>query len=847
MKKLMGRNDVEDALLRLDSLTKEECLMVAARNLDVTHHVDRVIRDVHGNLKATRKLTEDIDDNILATKTLTEDVCQKVNVIEWVTRNVDNNVKVSKHSTNDVRRSQLREKLRTWLSPPDPSINHNAACATQHGGTAKWFIQGSVFRKWRENSPLLWIQGNPGAGKSVLCSAIIEDIENTREAASPLIAYYYFDFKDASKRDVRGLLASLLFQLGDYTDRYWDVLHRLYTACREGTQQPSEAALAKCLKTMLELSDRVPIFIILDALDECPSHTGTPSAREKVLDFVEDLVRSKHANLSMCITSRPEQDIQAVLNPLISASSRISLHEESGQREDINNYIRSFVYSDRVMRRWREEDKELVIRTLSEKANGMFRWVYCQLDTLRRCMPSSLHKALNKLPTTLDDTYEQTLEGIPKEQWQHAHRFFQCLVAAVRPLRVEELAEIFAVEFDLDAVPNLVEDWRPENPEEAVMSTCSTLITVVEDGGSRYFQFSHFSVKEFLTSDRLRTSDVGSIRQYYISLDSAHITLVRACIAVLLRLDEKMDKKRLATFPLAFYAAHHWVEHAKFGDAMSQIQSALERLFDPRKPYLASWAWIHDVDRSWVQPSIHALAEHPSPLGPTALYYAVLCGFGGLAKHLVAHAEDANARCGYHGTALHAALCTGDLEVAHVLLDHGANANLKDQDGRVPLVKAYDRRNLEAMRLLLKHGANGNVRYDSFELLSHHASYRGRDEVIQLLLEHNFDSNARDSKTWTPLHWASTGGHAKVVQLLLDYGADVDAQLMNRNTPLHQASRNGRLEVVRTLLVYGADMHIRGEFDWTPFQMATFMGHGEVAQLLLECGAGEEEFLSSIV
>jgi len=205
-------------------------------------------------------------------------------------------------------------------------------------------------------------------------SAIIEDIKNTavmRESASALITYYYFDFKDASKRNVRGLLASLLFQLGDYSDPCWDVLHQLYTTCREGSQQPSEVALAKCLKSMLELPGQVPIFVILDALDECPSTTGTPSAREKVLDFVEGLVQLNNPNLYMCITSRPEQDIQAILNPLTSVSSRVSLHEESGQREDINNYIRSFVHSDRTMRRWREEDRELVINMLSERANGM--------------------------------------------------------------------------------------------------------------------------------------------------------------------------------------------------------------------------------------------------------------------------------------------------------------------------------------------------------------------------------------------------------------------------------------------------------------------------------------------
>ena len=461
-------------------------------------------------------------------------------------------------------------------------------------------------------------------------------------------------------------------------------------------------------------------------------------------------------------------------------------------------------------------------------------------------MPSRLSKALDALPTTLDDTYERTLQMISNEQWEYGHRLFQCLVAAVRPLRVEELAEIFAMDFDLDTVPNLVDDWRPDDPEEAVLSACSTLITVVEDEGSKYFQFSHFSVKEFLTSDRLRTSDVGNIRRYHISLDSAHITLARACLAVLLRLDEKVDKTRLATFPLALYAARNWVHHAKFGNATSQIQNALEHQFDPSEPYLASWVWLHDVDRSWIRHSSNALAERPSPLEATTLYYAVICGFSKLTKHLVVDAEDANARCGYHGTALHAALCTGNLEIASVLLDHGANTDLEDQDGRLPLVRAYDRRNIEAMRLLLEYGANGDVRYGSFELLLHHASYRGRCEAVQLLLEHNADANAKDSKKWTPLHWASTGGHVKVVQLLLDYGAGVDVQLMNRNTPLHQASRHGHLEVVQTLLEHGADLYIRGEFDWTPLQTATFMGQSDVAQLLVEHGAGEEVFMSSI-
>ena len=156
-------------------------------------------------------------------------------------------------------------------------------------------------------------------------------------------------------------------------------------------------------------------------------------------------------------------------------------------------------------------------------------------------MPSSIRKALNELPTTLDETYERALQGISKEKRQHAHRLFQCLVVAIRPLRVEELAELFAIELDPDAGPNLKDEWRPENAEDAVLSACSTLIAITENEGSKIVQFSHFSVREFLTSDRLRNSEIGNIRHYHISLDAAHTILARTCLTVLLQLDENVE------------------------------------------------------------------------------------------------------------------------------------------------------------------------------------------------------------------------------------------------------------------------------------------------------------------
>jgi len=248
---------------------------------------------------------------------------------------------------------------RTLLSPCQPFTTVNGFFRFQRG--PEKVFSGTQFHGYTTGRKLILL----------ISSAIIEDIKHMRESRSALVAYYYFDFKDAAKRDIRGLLASLLLQLVDGSDSCWDLLSQLNKTCRDGSEQPSEAALAQCLKSMLDLPGQNPTYIIIDALDECPNIPETPSAREKVLNFVEDLVQSNQSNLSICITSRPEQDINTTLNPLASQSHRVSLHEEGGQREDINNYVRSFVMSDKAMRRWRAEDKELVINVLSERAQGM--------------------------------------------------------------------------------------------------------------------------------------------------------------------------------------------------------------------------------------------------------------------------------------------------------------------------------------------------------------------------------------------------------------------------------------------------------------------------------------------
>jgi hypothetical protein len=200
-------------------------------------------------------------------------------------------------------------------------------------------------------------------------SSIIDDITKSYKAGLTSIVFFYFDFKDEAKKNARGSLSSFLIQLAAQSDAYSEILSALYSENHAGSKQPTEDELRESLKSMLAVPDQAPIYIVIDALDECPNSTGTPSPRENVLGLVEWLLSLHCSNLWVSVTSRPEPDIAAVLQSLTSHT--ISLHNETGQNEDISNYIKWFVNSDSKAGKWRRQDKELVIENLSERAHGM--------------------------------------------------------------------------------------------------------------------------------------------------------------------------------------------------------------------------------------------------------------------------------------------------------------------------------------------------------------------------------------------------------------------------------------------------------------------------------------------
>ena len=453
-----------------------------------------------------------------------------------------------------------------------------------------------------------------------------------------------------------------------------------------------------------------------------------------------------------------------------------------------------------------------------------FRWVFCQLEVLRHCLPASIRLTLDQLPESLDETYLRVLSQIPQANQAHAHRMLQCLMVAVRPLRVEELAELLAFEFDAaqGGIPKYRAAWLLDNQTQAVLSTCSSLVTIVGDHYSDsdsdlshpslpgVVQFSHFSVKEFLISNRLR-----GFSRFHIRPASAHTILTQACLGCLLHVDNYIDKSDVRRFPLARYAAQYWVEHAQFEDVAPCVKDGMELLFDPDKPHFAAWIGLFDIDQPYWLTLSDSETSLPKPT-PNPLYYSVLCGFYDLVKHLaIKHPQLVNATFGQYRFPLFAAVLKGYIEVAELLLKHGADINARD---------TTEETTGETILLKVLSQCIPPSRYtpqDSRPLVKLERPL----EVAQMLVRHNADVNSHNGLGRTPLHSLSEcriddeGGVLNLALLLLKHGAEVDTRDKHNRTPLHLTVRRDRSRLARILLEHGADANMEDYNGRTPLHM----------------------------
>ena len=399
-------------------------------------------------------------------------------------------------------------------------------------------------------------------------------------------------------------------------------------------------------------------------------------------------------------------------------------------------------------------------------------------------------------------------------------------------------------------------NWRWGDEEQAFLSSCSSLIAIVEADGSRIVHFSHLSVKEFLTSTRLAASS-RDISRYHIDLEPAHTILAHACMSFLLWLDDRVEESGVkSSSPLAGYAAQHWVAHAQDERVSSCILKAMEYLFDADKPYFATLLQLHDIDSkpsNSLSGSTFYMVTPNSKSGATPLYYAARCGLQDLVEHLVAkNPMRVNATGGYYLTPLVVALAMGHFQTANFLYDNGAHPNVRGLAERTPLQSAALCGELEMVQVLLKYKADVHVRDSDGKTPLHFASqgfnYGGPNkalsllDIVRLLLEYCADVNAQRNDHSTPLHLVAQCGTAlgavSGIRVLLEHGADVNARKNDDSTPLHLATQNGTVQGMRVLLEHGADVNARKNDDTTPLHIAiTRFGTAEYMRVLLERGA----------
>ncbi len=432
---------------------------------------------------------------------------------------------------------------------------------------------------------------------------------------------------------------------------------------------------------------------------------------------------------------------------------------------------------------------------------------------------------------------------------------------------MEELAQFLGFDLTTGRIPKFNEDWLLEDPVDAVLSTTSSLLTIVPVDGSPVIQFSHFSVKEFLTSSRLAESSDIILRRYYVSMTLAHTLAAQSCLGMLLHLNKNITRDDLEKFPLAEYAGEHWVDDARFEDVSGKVEDGMKLLFDPTKFHFSVWVWIYDLsveDQYWRR---EMRGKIPSQPRGTPLHYAALCGLPTIVKFLlIEHSQEIDTLGLYdNSTALHLACRRGHVEVVCVLLDSGADAEALAKYKSTPLHEASQGGHAELVRVLLGRGVDTNPISDADRSPVYLALMGGHLQVMKVFIEFGVDIGIDDMDEWTPLHHALfegnieltrgllecgadltgldrllvavLGGHAGVIQNFLEHGVDLTVKDTDGTTVLNIASIGGHVEMVRILLEHGLDATMQAKDGTTSLHMASTAGHVEVARLLLEHGA----------
>ncbi|KAI9779285.1 MAG: hypothetical protein M1816_003625 [Peltula sp. TS41687] len=733
-----------------------------------------------------------------------------------------------------------RDEVLRWFFRVDPSLNHHAACKKHEPTTGEWFLQSLEFKCWKSSpSSILWLYGI----RYWLCSTIIENIKHYYGSdPTNTFAYFYFDFNDREKQTVTNLLYSVLAQISLNASVLPNAVQKLYSQYGKQPQQPNQRQLSQALFSVLQ--DGRSYYIILDALDECKE-------REELLDTLLELAGHGMKNLHILLTSRREREIKDTLEEIVTGSVPL---ESADVDKDIGIYVRKRLSVDQKLKKWPDSIKIDIEASLVRGAQGMFRWAFCQLETLRRCLKrSALEQALKQLPKTLDETYDRIIRNIPEDRSEEARTLLQWLAFSDRPLSLEEAAEatVMRSESCILDLKEIIQNERLREPDD-VLEICSSLITCVTarnsseeytsgdnndivSQGQKQLRFAHFSVKEYIISERLRN---GEASKFWVSDIASHSNIGNFCLSYLLMFDElnSLSSKTPIEFPLLEYSAKTWYKHVKVTEENdlenTTTMSLISKFLSSENFSFANWLRMYEPDRPFDNRAERDVREFAAPL-----YYVSYVGLAGIAKMILEKNVNVNAQGGRYGNALQAASYRGDEAIVRLLVEKGADVNAQGGEYGNALQAASFCGDEATVRLLLEKGADVNARGGRYGNALQAASFRRDEATVALLVEKGADVNAQGGGYGNALQAASFCGDEATVRLLVEKGADVNAQGGALGNALQAATWRGDEAIVRLLLEKGADHKAQGGQYGNALQAASVRGGEATVRLLVEKGA----------
>ncbi|RMZ90014.1 hypothetical protein DV736_g2766, partial [Chaetothyriales sp. CBS 134916] len=775
------------------------------------------------------------------------------------------NFRKAEEERRDEEKRKERAKFLEWISTVDFEKVHEDTYAKKHERTCGWLINEPKYQNWFGSSisSLLWCHGKPGIGKSVLASNVLEHITDKAGLREDIaICFAYYNYRITQLGDVSQIIAALIKQLCRQKSI---VPPHLLKVMDDGLHSSSVGTQERFISLMQDWSQ---VFIVFDALDECPERE-----RHHIIRFITEIVTARFSCcVKVFVTSRKEMDIAKAFEDRHIPTVQIQAENIAA---DIEIFVRSevemlqkgahgktlYIDSDKV--------KERVIQALTKKADGMFLWVNLQLDSLCHSSKAQrddlVEEVLENLPEGLEDTYIRILERIENQSEYMRGLALNCLgwmIYARRPLSIEELQDALAT----NSSCKCRQDLRPDSVK-VILEACGNLLEEANDT----IRPIHYSVQEFLTNPATESLQLA-IRQQVQDSHSMHTILSITCLRYIQLIG--LDQPSLYYFDLyarvqlnqfACYATQNFDYHiSQCGNISHKIMQQLEKLFQLPGQALAAILQIKalrersnfdDIRRNFDPISfsvsastiVYATFVYDIPearqkwvghTAPTyALHYASAAGLTSAITRLLEAKCDINERDGRDTTALYYASSEAHLEIVQVLLDKDADINAQGGEYGNALQAASYRGHDKIVQVLLDKGADINAQGGEYGNALQAASYGGHDKIVQVLLDKGANINAQGGYYSNALQAASYRGHDKIVQVLLDKGADINTQGGEYSNALQAASYGGRDKIVQVLLDKGADINAQGGYYGNALQAASYGGHDKIIQVLLDKGA----------